>query len=324
MNIKIFSTLVAGMTLAGCCSCGNSSDPVIGNWSGKLPYDRMFATSIDISRGSDGSPKAFVLWRWGSPEWCSDVKVEGNTFSFRHPYGQLFRGRVEGDRMYAEIAACDKNTGKAKEAFQSFEGWRNEPVGPAPDVSAQKWGDPIDLLGGTIDDFYLMEKGKLNGWTLKDGVLSNRIQRDAQGNSTHKNGNLCTKRDDFGDFMLCYDVRVLPGCNSGVYLRGRFEIQVLDSYGKITDRHNMAAYYGRVAPLVAAEKPAGEWQHVQVMLLKDHLTVFLNGIKTIDNVPITGVTGGAIDADMRAPGPIYIQGDHSDADFRNFKLYPAK
>ena len=323
MKAKIFSVAAVGMVLAGCMTCAKNDDPVIGNWSGKLPYDSMYATSLIFSRDAAGAPKAFVLWRWGSPEWCSDVKIEGSTFSFRHPYGQLYRGHVDGDKMFAEIASCDKITGKQKGDFQPFECWRNEPAGPAPDIEKQKWGTPINLLAGSIDDFYLMEKNKESGWTLKDGVLSNRIARGKDGKSLHKNGNLCTKRADFKDFTLAYDVRVHPDCNSGVYLRGRFEIQVLDSFGKITDRHNMAAYYGRVAPIVAAEKKAGEWQHVHITLLKQHLTVLLNGRKVIDNVPITGVTGGAIDADMTAAGPIYIQGDHSDADFRNMILRPA-
>ena len=157
---------------------------------------------------------------------------------------------------------------------------------------------------------------------LKDGVLSSRIQRDANGKSLHKNGNLRTKREDFFDFNLTYEVRVLPGCNSGVYLRGIYEIQVFDSYGMPVDCHNMAAYYGRVTPKVAAEKKAGEWQTVDVTLYKRHLTVVLNGVKIIDNVPVTGITGGAMTADEFSEGPIYIQGDHSDADFRNMILTP--
>ena len=118
-------------------------------------------------------------------------------------------------------------------------------------------------------------------------------------------------------------MRVPAGSNSGVYLRGRYEIQVLDSYGKPVDCHNMAAYYGRVTPSVAAEKKPGEWQHVSVTLYKRHMTVVLNGTTIIDNAPVVGVTGGAIDANEFKPGPIYLQGDHSDADFKNMVLRPA-
>ena len=91
------------------------------------------------------------------------------------------------------------------------------------------------------------------------------------------------KRADFFDFNLSYDVCVPKGCNSGVYLRGRYEIQTIDS--------------GFIA--------------------------FLNGITIIDNEPVEGVTGGAIDANEFVPGPLYLQGDHSDADYKNMLLRPA-
>ena len=109
-----------------------------------------------------------------------------------------------------------------------------------------------------------------------------------------------------------------------MYLRGRYECQVIDSFGKPVDCHNMAAYYGRVVPKVAAEKKPGEWQHVNVTLYKRHLTVVLNGVTIIENAPVVGITGGAIDADEFTPGPIYLQGDHSDADYKNMILRPAK
>ena len=161
------------------------------------------------------------------------------------------------------------------------------------------------------------------GWKFEDGILSNKLGLKPDGSWAGGGANLRTKRADFFDFALSYDVRVPKGSNSGVYLRGRYECQVVDSFGKPVDRHNMAAYYGRVTPSVAAEKAPGEWQHVDVTLYKRHLTVVLNGVKIIDNAPVTGVTGGAIDSNEFVPGPIYLQGDHSDADFKNMILRPA-
>jgi hypothetical protein len=82
----------------------------------------------------------------------------------------------------------------------------------------------------------------------------------------------------------------------------------------------MASLYDLIAPSVSAEKPAGEWQHVDLTLYKRHLTVTLNGVKIIDNRPVGGVTPGAIDGDEFVPGPILLQGDHSNASFRNMIL----
>jgi len=322
MNIKFLSAMAAGLALAGCCTCTTCDDPVIGNWGAKLPYDDMFAGSLIFSRGDDGSPKAFVLWRWGSPEWCSDVKIEGNAFSFKHPYGQLFRGKVCGDKMCAEIVPYDRKTGAPKGEWKKFEGWRNEEIKPANTADA-KLGAPIDLLADGLNGWVGMSEKGTFGWKFKGGILSNEIGLKPDGSWKGGGINLMTKRADFFDFNLSYDVRMPKKSNSGVYLRGRYECQVYDTYGQPVDRHNMAAYYGRVAPSVAAEKPAGEWQHVDVTLYKRHLTVILNGVKIIDNAPVTGVTGGAIDAKETVPGPIYLQGDHSDADFKNMILRPV-
>jgi hypothetical protein len=84
----------------------------------------------------------------------------------------------------------------------------------------------------------------------------------------------------------------------------------------------MGALYDLIEPSVSAEKKAGEWQHVDITLYKRHLTVTLNGVKIIDNKPIPGVTPGAIDGDESVPGPILLQGDHSNASFKNMILTP--
>ena len=112
------------------------------------------------------------------------------------------------------------------------------------------------------------------------------------------------------------------GGNSGVYLRGIYEIQANDTFGKPVDSHSMGALYGRIVPSAAAELPAGEWQHVTATICRRHVTVVLNGVTVIDNEPVYGVTGGALTGDEFVPGPIYLQGDHTDADYRNMILTP--
>jgi len=334
MNRMITTMAVGALTvgLAGCCCCeegacgggGDCKDPVIGNWSAKLPYDYMYAGSLIFSRDAEGKPEAVMLHRWGSPEKCRDVKVEGKSFSLVHPYGCRVEGTVEGCRMTARIAPWDVRKNAQKGEWKSFEGKRNPPIPEGVKTADAKFGEPIDLLKDGMDGWETMNPdAKRFGWVCEKGVLSNKIGLTKDGKWLGGGANLKTKRSDFLDFNLEYDVRVPKDSNSGVYLRGRYEIQVVDSYGKAPNRHNMAAYYGREVPAVAAEKPAGEWQHVSVTLYRQHLTVVLNGQVIHDNVPVVGVTGGAIDADMFAPGPIYLQGDHSDADFKNMILRPA-
>ena len=298
-------------------------DPVIGNWSAKLPYADMNAASLIFSRDENGVAKAFVLLRWASPVWCVDVKVEKDSFSLRHAqHKALIRGKVSGDKLLAEIANCDKD-GKQKGDWQKFEGYRNKPACPFASTKNIKLGEPIDLLRDGLKGWKTMNPKAKFGWSFKDGILSNKLGLKPDGKWAGGGCNLMSLRNDFKDFNLEYDVRVPKDSNSGVYLRGRFECQVVDSFGKGVDRHNMAAYYGRVTPICSAEKAPGEWQHVSVTLFKRRMTVVLNGVTIIEDAELTGVTGGAIDANIDAPGPIYLQGDHSDADFKNMILRPA-
>ncbi len=134
-------------------------------------------------------------------------------------------------------------------------------------------------------------------------------------------GNLRTDAE-FEDFNLTMEVRTMAGSNSGIYLRGIYEVQVMESFGKPRDSHHMGALYSRITPSVAAEKPPGEWQTLDISLAYRHLTVILNGKTIIDNQPVQGCTGGALTSDETKPGPLYLQGDHTDADYRNIILRP--
>ena len=198
------------------------------------------------------------------------------------------------------------------------------PEDPAdvPDPAAAVRGERVDLLKDGLAGWQASDPKARMGWSVKDGVLSNFITKDPKAASRGGSGgtHLQTKRTDFFDFDLSYDVLVPAKCNSGVYLRGRYEIQVCDSFGKKPDTHTMCSLYDLVAPCVAAEKPAGEWQHVDLTLYKRHLTVSLNGVKIIDNAPIAGVTPCAVDWNETVPGPILLQGDHSNASFKNMIL----
>ena len=200
------------------------------------------------------------------------------------------------------------------------------PEDPAdvPDPAKAVRGESINLLANGLADWEAVDTSARMGWSVKDGVLSNFVTDDPASKLRGGSGgtHLKTKCADFFDFDLSYDVLVPAKCNSGVYLRGRYEIQVLDSYGRPADRHSMASLYEHIAPSVSAEKPAGEWQHVDITLYRRHLTVTLNGVKVIDNKPIPGVTPAAIDGNEFVPGPILLQGDHSNASFRNMVLTP--
>lgn len=204
----------------------------------------------------------------------------------------------------------------------SFTGTLLPDVPPAPDLSKLKFGDPIVLFNGKdLTGWRLIEEKRTNGWSVENGVLTNNpVQKEGENRIPY--GNLRTEQE-FSDFNLKIEVNVPQGSNSGIYLCGRYEIQVIDSYGKPLDSHNMGGLYSRISPTVSAEKKAGEWQNFDITICDRHLTVILNGITIIDNQPVYGPTGGALTADVFAPGPIYLQGDHGAVSYRNIVVRPV-
>jgi len=146
---------------------------------------------------------------------------------------------------------------------------------------------------------------------VKDGVVS----------STGGANNLISEAK-FWNYLLHLEYRVGARSNSGIGLRGRYEIQILEDYGRPPDTHSNGALYSRIAPSVNASKPAGEWQTYDIRLVGRQVTVTLNGKTVIDKGEIEGLTAVASDANEAEPGPIILQGDHGPVDFRNVVLTP--
>ena len=203
---------------------------------------------------------------------------------------------------------------------RKFVGWRLDDPAPAPDLTKVKYGSPIKLFNGKdLTGWRLINPNQANGFKVENGeLINNPVNPEGQRVSF---GNLRTD-SEFDDFKLTLEVNIPEGSNSGVYLRGMYEIQVVDSYGKPLDSHNMGGLYSRITPSVAAEKKAGEWQTMEMILCRRHVTVVLNGTKIIDNQPAYGPTGGAMQADVLKSGPIYLQGDHGKVSYRNIVLTP--
>ncbi len=196
-------------------------------------------------------------------------------------------------------------------------------VPPAPDLTRLKFGEPVNLIKNNNDltGWRLIEQNSNNGWSVKDGILTNApVQKE--GATPIRYGNLRSEQE-FEDFNLKLEVNAPARSNSGVYLRGMYEVQVADSYERpLSWGGSMGAIFTRILPTVNAEKPAGEWQTLDITLCDRHITVVLNGITVVNNQPVYGATGGAIQSDVFAPGPIYLQGDHTAISFRNLVLTP--
>ena len=333
-----FPRIGRALALASTCtvlfSALAADSPFIGRWALTIPGGG--AGWLEVTK-QNGYYDASILWGGGSVVPVSSVFVQGDTLVVArvrevkrkdasgktvrtHQLPELITAEAHGDELALEqINPHDDGDGVSR---AKFTGKRIPPVPPAPDLAKVKFGDPIKLFNGQdLAGWRLVEAGSVNGWSVKDGLLINRpVQEEGK---PHKNyGNLRTDRE-FEDFNLTLEVNVPKGGNSGVYLRGIYEVQVADSYGRPTDSHNMGGLYSRITPTVNVAKPPGEWQTMDITLVDRHLTVILNGTKVIDNQPVLGCTGGALWSDEFRPGPIYFQGDHLAVDYRNVVLRPV-
>jgi hypothetical protein len=173
------------------------------------------------------------------------------------------------------------------------------------------WGKQIKLFNGVnLDGWHASGK---NQWKADSGWLRNPVS----------GSNIMTDQT-FNDFKLHIEFRLHPGSNSGVYLRGRYEVQIIDSKGQEPAVGLLGAIYGFISPIEMMAKGPGEWQSYDITLIGRLVTLAVNGKTVICNQKIPGITGGAINSHEGEPGPIFIQGDHGTIDFRNILITPAE
>jgi 3-keto-disaccharide hydrolase len=185
---------------------------------------------------------------------------------------------------------------------------------PADANAAHAAGAPVELFDGkSLDNWDVQHKGRPAKWSIVGGVMTN----DPPAN------NLVSKQT-FKDFRIHAEYKYVKESNSGIYLRGRYELQVVEDFGKRPDLHSHMAIFGRTAPSVNASLPAGKWQVMDATIVANKVTVTLNGKRVHDNVTIEGVTGGTLDANETEPGPIMLQGDHEKIWYRKLTVTPLK
>lgn len=178
-------------------------------------------------------------------------------------------------------------------------------------TAAPAWGQTVPLLNGT-DLTGWTTFGGASQWSVVNGVLTNA-----------KSGANLVTTSKFDDFKLHVEVNYPKGSNSGIYLRGRYEVQVEDSTDVEPKYVDLGAIYGFLVPNENASTGAGTWQTFDITLVGRRVTVVLNGKTIIADQTIPGITGGALDSDEGAPGPIFLQGDHGPVSYRNLRITPA-
>lgn len=344
-TILILSATVFASLSITSCKVETKSEPVPVQKTDVTEFLGQY--TIDINGGSvgwlevrqeEGYLDADVLWGGGSVLPVSAIFLTKNQILMVQRSNNVVRKKDEnnipvksqvvtswmeitknGEKING-ILLSPKRNGLSVDTT-SFAGTKLPPVPPAPDLASLKFGTPLTLFNGKdLSGWKLINEKQTSGFKVLDGVMVNDpVQTEGAPHISY--GNIRTEKT-FEDFNLKLEVNIPEGSNSGVYLRGMYEIQVSDSYKKELNPHNMGALYSRIKPTVNAEKPAGSWQSLDITLCDRHLTVILNGTKIIDNQPVYGPTGGAIISDVFSPGPIYLQGDHGKVAYRNIILTP--
>lgn len=239
----------------------------------------------------------------GSARPVSKVNFTGGKISFSIPpqweegNDLSVEGTLYGDSLAGTIVFPDGKN----------HSWTAVRAPSLPNEREPVWGKPVRLFNGTDLKGWHTLGG--NQWKAENGILR-----------SPKTGSNLISDKTFRDFKLHIEFRYPKGSNSGVYLRGRYEVQIEDSHGSEPLKNQLGAVYGFISPSYMVAKEAGEWQTYDITLVGRMVTIIANGKTIICNREIPGITGGALNSKEGEPGPLLIQGDHGPIDYRNIVI----
>ncbi|MEP3477746.1 MAG: DUF1080 domain-containing protein [Fuerstiella sp.] len=324
MSLSQLLTRTFGIALAICLShVTASADDLIGDWSlqldsGKPAWmtvkqlgDHPEAT-LRLHVGPDGPHQNF---KWADGRLTFTLRQNKKAKGVRSVNVGITDGKLKG--MLTSISkdgtvTQDKIVGKKIPPISSSQ----------PDLSKVRFGHPISLFNGKdLTGWRPHESEKVMGWSVEQSLLVNTTPK-TDFSATGAYANLRTDAV-FEDFWLHIEFNIAEARNSGIYLRGMYEAQVVDRDSRMQGLQGVGSIFGRIAPSKNVGKKGGEWQTYDLTLVDRHVTVVLNGVKVIDNQPVAGPTGGAVFTDPTLPGPIHLQGDHTSVKYRNIYLAPV-
>ena len=282
-----------------------------GKWNIVVENSRNRTWWLEVKgAGTSKLSGSFVGAPGGQLDALEKPSIVGGELQFTFVRGDEkrdYRARVTGDKLTGSMEATVKG---AKEAAVPWTALRAPKI---KDKDDGKWEpmEPVLLFNGRDTAGWRKLRPNAPGWTVKDGNLVN------EPGASDIVSNL-----KFWNLILRAEYKYSAGSNSGIGLRGRYEIQIFDDYGKPPESHGHGSLYSRIAPSANASRKPGEWQQLEVRLVGKTLTVKLNGTLIIDRKLIEGPTAIAMDANEGEPGPIVLQGDHGPIEFRKVEVIP--
>jgi len=290
------------------------SSPFDGRWDITITGDTARAWWLGLDgAGTPAAKGTFESAYYGDLNKIDEISVQGGklVFGFRYKSDgkeihDVYTARMEGNKLVG-TEAIEGSTSPARH----WVGVRAPEITEKDDAT-WKESKPIHLFNGKdAAGWKSLTPNKPFGWTVEGGILK----------STGGASNLVSIQK-FWNFRLQVEFRLGKDSNSGLGLRSRYEVQILDDYGKPANTHGNGALYSRILPTENASKPAGEWQTYDIRLVGRQVTVVLNGKKVIDKGVIEGLTAIASNCDEGQPGPLILQGDHGPVEFRTIVLTP--
>lgn len=286
-----------------------AASPIEGRWDLTIDVDgKKMPSWLEVKHSGLKMLVGRFVGTSGSARPISVVRFDNGKFSFSIPpqwepedHDLSLEGTVTGDSLSGTITLPNSKTYN----------WTGRRAPALRQTSEPSWGKPIALFDGkNLNEWHALGD---NQWKAEDGLLRNP-----------KSGSNLVTNKTFKDFKLHIEFRYPAESNSGIYLRGRYEVQVMDSKGMEPLSGYLGGVYGFINPSEMVAKAPGEWQTYDITLIGRMVSLVANGRQIICNQEIPGITGGALDSNEGEPGPIYLQGDHGAVDYRNITITSAK
>lgn len=285
-------------------------EALIGRWDITVDVgDRQAPSWLEVKRSGISTLVGQFVAESGSARPISRVVFKDGKINFSIPPQWE---RADKDMVFEGVLASDRLSGTITSSQGKKYPFTGERAPLLKRTEGVVWGNPVQIFNGKdLEGWYSQNPD--NQWVVENGVLK----------SPRSGSNIITKQK-FSDFKLHIEFRYPAGSNSGVYLRGRYEVQIEDNAGREPSSTYFGGIYGFLTPNEMMAKPPGEWQTYDITLVGRRVTVVANGKKIICDQIIPGITGGALDSREGEPGPILLQGDHGPVEYRNISIIPAQ
>src|SRR6202790_55377 len=288
-----------------------SAKAFLGRWDLTLKApDREYPSWLEL-REENGQLKAQMVGRWGNARPLPSAELSNGHLKFVSPKEEedsktdlVFEGALNGEILSGSLHGPDGKTWQ----------WTGRRAPALKRTSPPNWASPIPLFNGKdLAGWHEDKPGASPVWKVENGILVRPDRGPEMINSSK-----------FEDFKLHVEFNCGVQSNSGVYLRGRYEVQIETDSANDAPSQRMGGVYGFLAPSPEPARTPDQWQTYDITLIGRMITLVLNGKTIIDNKEIPGITGGALDSHEELPGPIYLQGTEKGAVlFRNIVITPA-